>query len=359
MIKLPRKKPLKNRLETIIEKTKEDVRIVKNNAVIVMKISPDEKSPSVVENEKGRIKVIAVIGPADLAWNEQKIHFEETLLCEIGMIRTRPYRLTEGKKSERPTNKGLHSRSKRFSLTENQYRFIAPTLFNLVIEKAQKKCSKRLRKGWKIYADCSRWSKSQKKFESKKKLDWWPRGARFSISKKDELLLGDIYWASLQFPLLRKRINSVAGIMGLVLNTARRKGIPFAKFQKSENGYELRSSINRIPAYTRKILAEKYLKKNPDNFLRGDICELLNILPDDRTEEALIKEAEKLDESESRVGDIQLMIDPLNSYQRKTKKTEKNYVVIEVFPFDIYKAELEELSYKHPQEDDDLSDIPF
>ncbi len=215
---LAKKKPLKNRLEMIIEKTKEDVTITKANTAVVIKIAPDEQNFSVIENEKGRIKVIAVIGPANLTMDEQKIHFEEALLCEIGMIRARPYRLTEGKKSERFINKTLHSRSKRFSLTENQYRFIAPTLFNLMVEKAQKKCSKWLKKGWKINSFETFWQKSKKRFVTKKKNKWWSRGARFSVSKKDILIISDIYWAELNLnSVLKRSLKGLSNFTAFIL----------------------------------------------------------------------------------------------------------------------------------------------
>ncbi len=377
---MAKKKPLKNRLETIIEKIKGDVTIIKANAAVVIKIATDEQNFSVIENEKGRIKVIAIIGPVNLTHNEQKIHFEEALLCEIGTIRARPYQSTEGKKSERSTNKRLHSRSQHFSLSVEQYKLIAPVIFSCLIKKAKKQCSARTRKGWEIYSQHSVWVKPLKRFELQKKLGWWPRGTRFAISKKDALLLQDVYWAeaNLNISPLYHRINRAARLFSKVLTSVKKRNISFRKFAKSKNADELKRCMEQFPVHLRKILMEKFLdleykeKKNRELFNIGDIYdffEFYRLLETETEEEKFIKNAEKIGDPKNRIGNISLTTSPHNTHGRskESRRRVNDYLIIEVFPFDMIGAKAEDFGNKiefyhkeHPNTDnDDLSDVPF
>lgn len=100
-----------------------DVLNVKKYAAIVLEI--EEGVMRFSRNENPRLNVIAVVGPGKFLDKEYK----EAVLLEIGIGKSRPYHIPAFKKEKGPW---ISKRKKWFSLTEHQYRVIAPKIFSIL-----------------------------------------------------------------------------------------------------------------------------------------------------------------------------------------------------------------------------------
>src|SRR3989344_2887986 len=110
-----------------------DVEFAKKRTLGLFKILPD----MTVEFEKRRnpdVPVLSVIGPARGFGHE----FPETLLMEIGTARARPYLRSKGIGWHKGENR-FPRRRRWFTLTEEQYKALAPLLFATLEEMAKKK----------------------------------------------------------------------------------------------------------------------------------------------------------------------------------------------------------------------------
>ncbi|MDD5032677.1 MAG: hypothetical protein PHC85_00955 [Candidatus Pacebacteria bacterium] len=352
MGKNKKKRPKKTKLEMIFEKTAEDVRILRKNASIVINIENNAEKPVLVENPNGRLNLIAVIGPSSFLWEGKEYCVDEAVLLEIGAERARPYILSKAKRGKLKT-KSLHGRNKRFFLSESQYKIAAPVLFDCIAKKATEKCSTRMRAGWKIHEKNTRWNKFRKNFEIKDKTKWRPNGSRFSVSKKDSLVLGDIFWAELNLNSATKRqVDGIANAIGMVIvGWTEKRGKDFKKFLKSQNGDEIKWSIKRLPLYLEKIAMKRCIEINPKSRFVCDFCELLGINLESKTDEEILAEkAEEIGNPLGRIGNMVLKTSPRIAAKRKTQpRYPKRYVVIEVYPPEILEKEEEETNWINPK----------
>lgn len=112
----------------------QDVALVMREAQYVISIDT-ECVTGVVHNPNGGLLVIAVIGPGFLRGDvvcSQRV-FRQALLLEVGIWRGRPYRKAFVSK-DRPS---ITYRRQWFSLTQEQWSYVAPILSNLLAERVQ------------------------------------------------------------------------------------------------------------------------------------------------------------------------------------------------------------------------------
>jgi len=232
---------------------KGDVELVKTEARFVFVISPDEKTIAVSENDNPRLNVFAVIGPSEGFGR----HWDEALLAEIGIARTRPYREAKGL-YRKAGQTSLHKRRKWFFLSEKQYQLVAPVIFKIMDIRAEKIVA-----SWKSGCQSNRflisvinhyWLRSRKRMVEKGYMLAVLTGIRFHASLKDEFFVRDIFWAELnQNKAIKKQINGLAKFISLRLHWY------------NEERYKGRKKITELIGYqeVKQRIENCYLKKFP------------------------------------------------------------------------------------------------
>jgi len=238
----------------ISEIVKRDVENVKKHARIIIYIN----SPiNISLKPKSRLNVLAVIGPG--TYNGQI--YKEAVKLEVGIGRGKPYHVPSHVKGA-----WIAARKKWFALDEGQYCLVAPTIFAILNKLSREQIEKR-----KCNFSNPFWFKVYRpKFLLRKKgIDWREKSVpclpetRFAVSKKDELLIRDIYQAELNHnTALTNQILSIAKAVDKRLSPFRNKQYkkPFCDLQgfKDAKGYLTNSPL---------------LKRNPH--LLPEIRELL------------------------------------------------------------------------------------
>lgn len=299
-----------------------DAVIVKRLARKIILISKDNKNYELIENKNYRLNVIAVIGPAVC---EGKI-FGEALLTEIGISRTRPYSAALGINKTKEQSH-VPQRRKTNLLTEKQYLLIAPALFDLIIKLSEIKVGKWKNGGYySIKSNRNFWIKGcrQKTTQEKEKL--YPRGARFSISVNEEIILSDVYWANLNLNYyLKTQLHGAACIIDKIINAflGRKTYKEKTPFHKLKIAHEIQEIISRYPAYLRKKILEILAIKK--NFFLDELEIFFDLSGDKPKETALAEKAQILPNPHSRTGDIKISIS--TGLEKK-----KKYVVMEILP---------------------------
>lgn len=315
--------------EKIPELVKKDVNVVLQEAKIILKISPDGKMIEIVENPHPRLGVIAVIGPAKGLGQ----YFAEALLTEIGIGRSRPYHRAYG--IGKPENPHVPKRRKWFYLSPSQYGLVAPIIFRKIERMAYEKLASwakgpfsddpfLIRSRW-IF-----WTKRGSKFYDRVSWALAIRGARFSISLKDELFVRDIYWAELNLnAMIKKRINGLAGFISKRINWYRRR----YKYRKPFSQLE---GVKQIQEAFQRSSLSRHLHMEAIRLLRDDRKKETPFFPyiadmfgwdGKETKERKLASLACSDSSDpkSRLGDIQLRV--TTGLEEK-----KDYIVFEVVP---------------------------
>lgn len=314
-----------------LEKIKRDVRVIKENARIIFRLSADERSFEIVENKNPRLNVIVVIGPYK--------KWKELLLCEIGISRTRPYNEARGLKREL-SQSNIPLRKSCLSLSPQQYQLIAPVIFKKIEKIAYQRVIS-WEKGpyshdpfW-VPIRKSYWKRSNKKFQEQDRFIRAKKGARFTVSLKEEFLVNDIYWAELNLNevltggLFRKGyLNRFVNLIDLRLNWYRspvhykgRKLFRTLKGAEQVEGMLQTSSLSQ----SRHLLVEvvRRLRDEKKNIFWEHVADMIGWDGLETEESKLAKTA--LPEPKSRLGSIQIRI-------TTGLDAKKDYIVFEVFP---------------------------
>jgi len=136
-----------------------------------------------------RLSVIAVIGPGKF----QGKSFDEALLCEVGICRGRPYAAAF------VGGRHLPRRRKWFSLSDEQYMAVAPTVFQAIESLMRERVA-----CWKagtpdnpmmVSALVSCYDRRERKNILRNVFVPVVNGARFSFAYADRRLLADVLWA--------------------------------------------------------------------------------------------------------------------------------------------------------------------
>jgi len=347
-----------------------DLLTVKENALGLIIISPDNKSFELVRNKNGRLGVLAIIGPSRAFGQD----FQESLLAEIGIGSTRPYHEALGL-NRQPDQSNVHRRGKYFHLTASQYRLVAPTIYDFIIQMSQETVAR-----WKspdfTLLVVTRRSWSHKHKTTFEKRSWQPisKGTRFSVSREDILLLRDIYWAELNLnPVIIHKLSGIARFIDKRTDFYTRYGHYKGKrpFEKMKVRNDIEESITDPKGDFPSYIKEEILKRLPrgrKTMFYKEIRVLFGLNGLSTPEQQLARQAIELGDPRQRLGGIQLVVttglDGIN-IRGKTKEINraKDYIVLEVCPPLLEKNGREDLSTDfsgYPEEPAKfLNDIPF
>lgn len=216
---------------TTREKILTDVDIVRKHAIVTIEIG--DFPPEVRCCPDNRLPIIAVIGRPVVAVKDLSpkrcrgvSQFLETdlhpaVLLEVGVGCSRPYHEAIGRNQTRPVS-SISSRAKWFLLSMEQYKEVAPLVSENMDTYARERVS-----SWKNgpFSDDPFLIKTSRTWYSRgrKKTLYtplvkkaWPRGIRFSVATRDELLLGDVLRADLSY--MQQSLTGLAKFIDMRLN---------------------------------------------------------------------------------------------------------------------------------------------
>lgn len=187
-----------------------DVALVKKRARALVLIK--DNGEIVISNQDNwKLNIIAVVGPGTI--NGSEMFFQEAVLLEIGIGPTRPYHNSYANRV------WLHERKKWFFLSAEQYGRLRPMVFRVIKEIAMARISCWENLTWTMKEKKNHYSRKRKKFfQDRTRWREYPTGTRFSVSKKDDLFLADIYaFDAENNPLVRKQLEGLAKFIDLCL----------------------------------------------------------------------------------------------------------------------------------------------
>jgi hypothetical protein len=252
----------KHRRQPIVQYAAEDVTFVLKEARFVIRFNTNSSSWDFLENDSGRLNVIAAIGPG-IGLPSTPVagqQFEECLLLEVGIGRTRPYHA--GRNFDGPERRRLWVKKRRkwFTLTDEQYQNVAPFVFTTI----QYLTNKRV-KGWEsptfwLKGRRTYYSRANKRTFVSETYREQERGARFSVSPLDEQLTADIYAAQLRNPAVLRQIRGLRNYVELWLDRHRTGYVK--KFDTLKASSEIYTAVRQslLPVYLRQH-ALKQLRK--------------------------------------------------------------------------------------------------
>jgi hypothetical protein len=302
-----------------IRKAKSDVERVKKNARWVVYAEKMKKpliqTDCVSYNPEGRLDVIAVIGPTYLSGSS----FNQGLITEVGIGRGRPFNEATGK-DRKEWQSNIAKRRNFFPINPKKYHLLGECIFDIIKFIARERVEKRACSHFYISEPKRKWIRSKKRIAERDGWRSWPRGVRFSISKKDTLLLADVYHAELNF--LRESLSKTAKFIDLRLAVLReRKRITAEVFSEAMSDVVL--NVSGMSGYQKKALLE-YLPKGKRNFFFLDIIDHFKIPLAETQEEKILSSI--MDFPEARHKHVNLkVISGLDNG--------KGYIVVEVFPY--------------------------
>jgi hypothetical protein len=300
------------------------VATVKNEAVYLLIIKEDKTVEATIK-KNGLLKVIAVIGEH----RNDQYNLDEAVLLEIGMNRSRPYRVLQIPRAIRKPGQSrrLQPRHDGFQLTTEQYELVAPIVFSCMLHNAIEQISART-SGWTPYnvkalGPHNKGEKITKPVIARRsgrlaagdvKYGVMPR-VRFTVAMGDELLVRDVFWAEIYGnPLVQAHMRAIGEEITKLLAETLRKS-PQTPENWSKSSY-FSLAMERFGMFTQdykgKLRDRSYLQKmvlrdqiGPQNYFYDEIAHRLGWDDHDPIpEEQLAKAA--LPDPKRRVGDIQL-----------------------------------------------------
>lgn len=314
-------------MEANVLTAQRDVRLVMERAKIVLRIL-DNEEVEIVRNHRYSLNVIAITGMD---------YDGEVLLEEIGLFRTKPFRVSRigriGRKKSDPKGRTFcSSRSRAVRLTEDQYCLVAPIVFQLLQELVDERVS-----GWKrgskdpvfIWSPNCWFSRSSKKFFDSWKPRYWPRGLRFSVMR-DSFFAQDTCWAELNTNIIvRQYLKGLASFIGLCLNDVQKKWREEKKFKDLEVVKKI-VKVLESKSLSRHLLIEMLMSYLPTWIWKGsliwtEMAEIIGWQEGDADELRIAAEA--LPDPRMRLEDMQIRI-----VNNKSSECAKKYIFFEVFP---------------------------
>lgn len=184
------------------EKVSRDVRFVENRAAVVLIIS--ENRIDIKYNTNAILGIIGILGPGVA----RGYHFSRAVLAEIGLGPTRPYH--KGKVPELLQKDGVPRaityRHREFKLTANQYLAVAPIVFEMLQQFADKRVA-----GWKggpyfkLPGRKYHYNRVQEALQRFDGMFEAIRGAYFSVPI-ESLFARDVFWAEQNLNLAVKKL---------------------------------------------------------------------------------------------------------------------------------------------------------
>ncbi|KKT28681.1 MAG: hypothetical protein UW43_C0009G0004 [Candidatus Yanofskybacteria bacterium GW2011_GWA1_44_21] len=217
----------------------QDVALVMHNAAVCIEVPAqlDGTVPVRVKiNLNPKLNVIAVIGPGVglPGTSAEGLAFLRVVLCEVGLWRTRPYQRSYNWRN------GFcnHKRRKWFSLTPEQYSFVAPIIFEQILDKASDQMRNRKTSGYFTMRNPRRPKRTGRlRFSRPVMKIEVSRGVRFSMSFHDTHLTADIYARELISSINTGKIRGMAKYISRGLS--RIKGNSQFEFTKTKTSWDL------------------------------------------------------------------------------------------------------------------------
>lgn len=134
---MTRRMPITNMFR---QKVRRDAEFAKNEARIVVSVDEDF-NVDVKRNDQGKLSVIGIIGPGI---SHNGYHLQESLLDEIGISYSRPFRKGKVPESfqEPGKPKSISYRYRGFALSQKQYLAVAPVVFKFIQQLADERVAK-------------------------------------------------------------------------------------------------------------------------------------------------------------------------------------------------------------------------
>lgn len=295
-----------------------DVAVVKKEAAIVVHLNGN--GVVINRNPEPRLNVLAVIGPGE-AFGKK---FEEALLCEVGIGKSRPYHMANKPRQSRTGGESakVMPRRKWFYLSDKQYQQLAPIVFSVLQETTNQAV-----RGWKksffnnnpwyVPARRSFFLKRWKKVKTSEKAYAILRGTRYAVSLADRHFLSDIFSAELETN--QQRLSGLRRYLDKRLSiVARRK-----RNGRPKAFVDVEAALDK--KYLSRYLAIEVLRRFvPWHRFFDELCALVGWNGKDATpEHKLIAAA--LPRSEQRLNEIQIRV--TTGLDQK-----KDHIVFEVFP---------------------------
>lgn len=315
--------PLSN--EQKIMFAEKDVKVIKKEARIVLRILSDNKV-EIVENKNWRMNLLAVTG---YSWGFGK-GWDEALLLEIGISRSRPYKPMERLNKKQGESKEIPQRKKYFSLSLYQYKLVAPIIFAKIEGIAYDRVVSWKRSDFsglpfKIKKRRLYYSRKYRKvFEPRPYFQPVKTGPRFSVSPRDDFLIRDIYWRDMQ-------LNS-KGLLNFIDMRVKDQ----TKYYKGRKSFLKLKDIQKIKSDLQSSLLPRYiiievircLKEEKRNLFWPYFVEMINWDGAETKERKLARLAESGiadSEPKRRLGGIKLRV--TTGLDRG-----KDHIVFEVYP---------------------------
>ena len=233
----------------IVKRATEDVALVRKFARIVITLTGD--SVSVHTQNNPLLNVIAVVGPTV----HDSVPIQEAVLCEIGLVRARPYQRAarwwrKRSKSAQKRTWEIRARVNAFSLSDHQYRIVAPVVFQLLVDWMKSVTSR-----WKdIYAHLNTnraYINRRGRHEFGSYMVNWPRGPKISVSTTDSLLCADLFQAEISDPFWEDQLEGLGAIVDMTLKPLD-QGYrePWQATKQAQRARELiEARLSTIPGY--------------------------------------------------------------------------------------------------------------
>ncbi len=295
------------------KKVASDVVTVQQNALAVLTI--DSRGIQISQNLQGRLGVVAVVGPGKILGT----HFDEAVLTEIGLRSTLPYSRSSGAnflelrnkngegRKDRQGNREIPARHPWFSPTFEQYRSVAPLLFQTIQDLSEIRMSLREVRGTEVGINIFRTSSEKVQRKGKAKFVRHrdiPQVVRVSFPRKEIPMIQDVLWAERhKNPWRAAYLREFADWITEWLEQYEKNGYQgdFLKL-KGFQGVQRLFWKSPLP-YHLKIDALQYLPGGRQYRFYAEVTEMLSWYGESTREHTLITSAQ---DPESRVRDLRV-----------------------------------------------------
>jgi hypothetical protein len=329
-----------------------DVRRVIHEATTLVTLEKNQKIfPH--HNRRARLGVLAVVGPGVTSHG---VALGDAVLLEVGYRKTRPYQPANKPWRRNGEPRQVPKRRKWCTLTEEQYLHFGPWLFEELQDRVDVLTGEWKGTTYPVPTRQTYWTSRGGKMtvdttwkNGGKRLVYWPRGLRFSVSVHDEFLLRDLYWAEMESNShVRQWLQGLARFIDKRLKPYRDKSRAYMGHWQGLKDVKHVLETSSLPHYL-KIEMLRYLphKKGQQNPFYDLLCDILEWNGTPTRERQLASLA--LPGVKRRIKDTQLRI----------KKAVNGHVVFEIFPSG---AEIGERTYVSPQEELEnatCEEVPF
>lgn len=264
--------------DRICELMRKDVELIKLEAKLVLEITSEGLRLHRPKNQ--RLDIIAVIGPVENSIISEIKNLNEAVLLEIGFRRAKPYHELPNRQRKNGEPSNFPIRRQWFALSEEQYAKVFPAILRIL----QKITDDRVH-SWKciinddpylIPTTKHQFSKKGRKISLKKRYMAYPQGIRFSVARKDELIIRYIYWTELHLNnRIKEHLKGLAKFIDMALSKHKGYKRNFSKLKLAREISDMISRKKQLPQYQMEEMIETYLPKGYKNQLINEIIDLL------------------------------------------------------------------------------------